>query len=156
MVKKSDGLAGRLTDGELADSILESANQIWLAGIGAFAVAQTEGGKTFDTFVKEGEKVQERTKKVAGEKLSEVRERAIETWDKLEDVFEGRVARALRGLSVPHKRDIDVLAKRVSDLTAAVQELSGKTARPKPTTHTAPPKPKAKIVKAPPVATHHQ
>jgi poly(hydroxyalkanoate) granule-associated protein len=152
MVKKSDGLAGRLTDGELATSILESANQIWLAGIGAFAVAQTEGGKTFDTFVKEGEKVQERTKKLAGEKLSEVREKAIETWDQIEDVFEGRVARALRGLSVPHKRDIDVLTKRVAELTAAVQELSSKTARSKPAAPAAAPKPKT--TKAHPTAAH--
>jgi poly(hydroxyalkanoate) granule-associated protein len=152
MVKKSDGLAGRLTDGELATSILESANQIWLAGIGAFAVAQTEGGKTFDSFVKEGEKVQERTKKVAGEKLSEVREKAIGAWDQIEDVFEGRVARALRGLSVPHKRDVDVLTKRVAELTAAVQELSGKTARSKPMAQAAPPKPKT--TKARPVAAH--
>jgi poly(hydroxyalkanoate) granule-associated protein len=142
MVKKSDGLASRLTDGELATSILESANQIWLAGIGAFAVAQTEGGKTFDIFVKEGEKVQERTKKVAGEKLSEVREKAIGAWDQIEDVFEGRVARALRGLSVPHKRDVDALTKRVAELTAAVQELSGKTARSKPMAQAVPPKPK--------------
>jgi poly(hydroxyalkanoate) granule-associated protein len=80
MAKKSDGLTGRLTDGELATSILESANQIWLAGIGAFAVAQSEGGKTFDTFVKEGEKVQERAKKVAGQKLTEVKDMAIDTW----------------------------------------------------------------------------
>ena len=52
MVKKSDSFAGRLTDNELANSILESANQIWLAGLGAFATAQEEGSKAFDTFVK--------------------------------------------------------------------------------------------------------
>lgn len=153
MVRKSDGLASRLTDGELATSVLESANQIWLAGLGAFAVAQTEGGKAFETFVKEGEKVQERTKKVAGAKLSEVKEKAMGAWDQLEEVFEGRVARALRGLSVPHKRDVDALTKRVAELTAAVQELSGKTDGAKPAAHTASRKPKT-ATKVSSAATH--
>jgi len=154
MVKKSDSFAGRLTDNELANSILESANQIWLAGLGAFATAQEEGSKAFDTFVKEGEHVQTRAKKAAGARLDEVREQVVDTWDKLEDVFEGRVSRALRSLSVPHKRDIDALTKRVAELTAAVEELSGKTAtRAKPPAHVAAAA-KPKAAKASAAATH--
>jgi poly(hydroxyalkanoate) granule-associated protein len=153
MVKKSGSFTDRLTDGELATSILESANQIWLAGLGAFAVAQEEGSKAFDTFVKEGEAVQKRAKKVAGEKLDEVKDKATDAWDKLEDVFEGRVAQALRSLSVPHKKDIDVLAKRVAALTEAVEELSAKTTtRAKPPVHVVAAKPR--VAKTPPAATH--
>ena len=152
MVKKSDNLAGRLTDGELATSILESANQIWLAGLGAFATAQEEGSKAFDSFVKEGERVQDRAKKAAGDKLDEVREKAVGAWDKLEDVFEGRVSRALRNLSVPHKRDVDSLTRRVAELTTAVEELSAKTPRVKPPVHVAAVKPKT--ARPRPAATH--
>ena len=144
MAKKTDGFVGKLTDGELAKSILESANQIWLAGLGAFAKAQDEGMKAFDTFVKEGEHVQERARKVAGDRLTEVKDKATDTWDKLEDVFEGRVSRALRSLSVPHKRDVDALAKRVAELTEAVDEFAAKTVQK--------PAPKAKPAAAPAAA----
>jgi len=130
MVEKSDNFAKRLTDSELATSIVESANQIWLAGLGAFAMAHEEGGNAFDKFVKHGKDVQERARKSAEGKLDEAREKVAGTWDRLEEVFEGRVARALRGLSVPRKHDIDVLAKRVAELTEAVEALSGKPARP--------------------------
>jgi hypothetical protein len=76
-------------------------------------------------------------------------------------------------LSVPHKRDVDALAKRVAELITAVEELSGKkAARAKPPVRAAAakpktspvhaaaakpktnPKPKPKTVKARPVATH--
>lgn len=132
MAEKSRTITKRLTDNELATSIVESANQIWLAGLGAFAMAHEEGSGAFDNFVKHGKDVQERARKSAEGKLDEAREKVAGTWDKLEEVFEGRVARALRGLSVPRKHDIDVLAKRVAELTAAVETLSGKTARPTP------------------------
>ncbi|TXI19947.1 MAG: phosphohistidine phosphatase, partial [Ottowia sp.] len=43
---------------QLASTIKESTQQIWLAGLGAFAKAQEEGGKMFDALVKEGEAMQ--------------------------------------------------------------------------------------------------
>ena len=73
---------------DFAVKIRESANQIWLASLGAFSKAQQEGVKMFEALVAEGEKVQERTKVAADERLAEVRERANGTWDKLEKVFE--------------------------------------------------------------------
>lgn len=142
------------TDSALANAILESAGQIWLAGLGAFATAQTEGTKAFDAFVKEGERVQASARKVAGDRLGEVRDQVVETWDKLEDVFEGRVSRALRNLSVPHKRDVEALSKRVAELTAAVEELSVKMAgaRAKLPVHAT--AAKHKTARARPAATH--
>ena len=44
--------------GPLAGAIKDSAQQIWLAGLGAFSKAQEEGGKVFDTLVKEGLTIQ--------------------------------------------------------------------------------------------------
>lgn len=126
MVKKLEGLAGRMTDHELAASVLESANKIWLAGLGAFSAAQEEGTKAFDGFVKQGEEIQERAMKVAGDRLAGARDKASDAWDKLEHVFEGRVARVLHNLSVPNKKDIDTLGKRVAELTAVVEKLSKK------------------------------
>ena len=116
MPKKLKELASEATENQLTMRIRESANQIWLAGLGAFAKAQQEGAKVFESLVEEGEKVQERTKTVADERIAEMRAKATGTWDKLEQVFEDRVARALNSLSVPSRQDIDVLTKRVAEL----------------------------------------
>lgn len=112
-------------DSNLSATIRESAQQIWLAGLGAFAKAQAEGNKVFDALVREGEAIQAKTRKVAEDKVTEMAAKATGTWDKLEQVFENRVAKALNSLGVPTKRDIDALAKRVAELTAEVEKLNG-------------------------------
>jgi len=119
------------TGEQLVAKIRDSATQIWLAGLGAFSKAQQEGTGLFNTLVKEGEAVQKRTKKVAGNKVAEIREnatgawnKATGAWDKLEQVFEQRVARALHSLNVPTKKDIDHLSRRVAELTAVADKLS--------------------------------
>jgi len=130
MPKKLTELATESTETQLATKVRESANQIWLAGLGAFSKAQKEGVKVFEALVAEGEKVQERTKSVADERIAEVKAKASGTWDKLEQGFEERVARALHGLSVPSRKDIDVLSKRVAELTEIAKKLSHETEAP--------------------------
>jgi poly(hydroxyalkanoate) granule-associated protein len=124
-----------LTESQLALTVRESAQQIWLAGLGAFAKAQEEGNKVFDALVKEGETIQARTRKLTDEKIAEVAGKAVGTWDRLEQVFEDRVARALGSLGVPSRKDIDRLSKRVAELTAVVHALTeaqGRAAAPAP------------------------
>jgi len=123
MPKKLKALAGG-DQSQLATTIRDSANQIWLAGLGAFAKAQKEGGKLFDALVKEGEAVQKQARKSAEDALAEVKSSASKSWDQLERVFEGRVARALHSLNVPTKKDIDTLSHRVAELTAATKKLA--------------------------------
>ena len=124
MAQKLKKLAAESTDSELAATIRDSANNIWLAGLGAFVKAQEEGEKVFEVLVKEGQAVQKRAKKTADAKMTEMNERASTTWGKLEQVFEDRVARAIHGLNVPTKRDIDALSRRVAKLTKVVEEIS--------------------------------
>ncbi len=119
-----------VSDNQLATTIRESTQQIWLAGLGAFAKAQQEGGKVFDALVKEGETLQKKTKQLADERVAAVAGRAADTWDRLEQVFEDRVARALASLGVPSKKEIDKLSKRVAELTVAVQALGEPAAKP--------------------------
>ena len=118
-----------------AQSAKESTQQVWLAGLGAIAKAreegnkaiakaQQQGNKAFDRLVKEGETIQKQTRKVADQKIALVSTKASDSWGRMEKVFEERVARALSSLGVPSKKDIDLLAKRISELTAAVQKLS--------------------------------
>ena len=109
---------------DLAVKIKDSANQIWFAGLGAFSKAQQEGVEMFEALVAEGEKVQERTKAAADERLAQLREKATGVWDELDKVFEDRVARALHTLNVPSRHDIDTLSKRVHELTVITKKLS--------------------------------
>jgi hypothetical protein len=88
MVKKFKAIG----ENQLAQTVKDSAHQIWLAGLGAFAKAQEEGTKVFDALVKEGESIQNKTRKVADEQIAVVTGKAVGTWDRLEQVFEDRVA----------------------------------------------------------------
>ena len=124
MVRKLKELAGGVTENQLAATVKDSAQQIWLAGLGAFAKAQQEGSKVFEALVKEGEALQAKTRKVAEDKVVEISGKASGTWDKLEQVFEDRVARALHSLGVPTRQDVQTLTKRVAELTEAVQKLT--------------------------------
>jgi poly(hydroxyalkanoate) granule-associated protein len=106
-------------------------------GLGAFSKAQEEGGKLFDALVKEGEAVQNRASKSAQEAMTDVKSHATQTWDRLEQVFVDRVARALHSLNVPTKHDIDTLTKRVAELTKVAEKLTAamEDAQGKPKAH---------------------
>jgi poly(hydroxyalkanoate) granule-associated protein len=136
MVKKLKSLA-KSDDTQLAEAVRTSAQQIWQAGLGAFAKAQEEGGKVFAKLVKEGTELQKRTQQLANGKVSDVTgtvvkmadsvsKQAAGSWDKLEQVFEDRVSRSLKSLGVPTQEDIQTLTKRVEELSKAVAALSGK------------------------------
>jgi poly(hydroxyalkanoate) granule-associated protein len=138
MVKKLKTLA-KTEDKQLASAVRTSAHQIWQAGLGAFAKAQEEGGRVFSKLVQEGTDLQKRTRSMAEDKVSEVTDtvtkvadgvskQASGSWDKLEQVFEDRVARALSTIGVPTQKDIQALTKRVEQLSKAVAQLSGKKA----------------------------
>ena len=127
-----------LFENQLTGEVRDFARQVWLAGLGAFARAQQEGGKVFDTLVQEGQAVDAQMKKTAGEKtqqmkegieavkdkVDEIRGQAAGGWNKLEEVFQTRVARALSRLGVPTRDDIQQLLQQVELLTQNIQELS--------------------------------
>jgi poly(hydroxyalkanoate) granule-associated protein len=143
----------------LSGAIKDSAQQIWLAGLGAFSKAQEEGGKAFESLVKEGLSIQRKTQAVAEERISEatnkvssmatdISSKASGQWDKLESIFEERVAKALNKLGVPSARDVDALIKRIDALNQHVQQLAGK-APAKTAARRAAPAKKAVVVKKP-------
>jgi poly(hydroxyalkanoate) granule-associated protein len=131
MVKKLKELAQAGGESQMAERIKASASQIWLAGLGAFSTAQREGTKIFDSLVEEGKSMQAQTMKAAGAAIGDLKanvSKSLEqvSWSQLESVFEERVARALHALNVPTKKDLDLLSKRVAELTAVTEKLSGK------------------------------
>ncbi len=125
-----------LLDSQLAQTVKDSAHQIWLAGLGAFAKAQGGGTKVFETLMKEGVSLQRKTQAAAEEKLGdaagkvaamagEVGHKANAQWDKLETIFEERTARALAKLGVPSAKTLAELGARLDALATAVARLQG-------------------------------
>lgn len=138
--KKTAGKADAQAQADkLSKTLSESAQQIWLAGVGAFGRAQAEGTKLFESLVKEGLNLENTARKFAGKRADVVREavehrvenardRANDTWDRLEKVFEDRVQRALVKLGVPGRDDLKDLSARVDALTAELRRQGGKPA----------------------------
>lgn len=141
MIKKLKELGDE--DSQLARAVRASAHQIWQAGLGAFAKAQKEGGRVFSELVQEGSELQKRTRSLAEDRVSEMTEtvgkvadgvskQASGSWDKLEQVFEDRVARALGTIGVPTRKDIEALGRQVEQLREMVAEMAGQKAAHKP------------------------
>ena len=128
--------------------LVDSAHQIWLAGVGAMARAQQEGPKVFQALVSEGTKVQNRTSKATqraiqgalqniqstvNAKVTQATDKAQETWDNIEKIFQSRVQKAIHQLGVPSAREINALTRKVDELTKSVEKLSaGQTKRSTP------------------------
>jgi len=112
----------------LSESVQDSAHLIWLAGLGAFAKVGEEGGKLFETLIKEGEKVEKKARSAASATLEEAQEKAGETrgkvtdtWDKVEQLFEDRLTRVLSRLGVPSRDDLQKLTERVDELQEMIR-----------------------------------
>jgi poly(hydroxyalkanoate) granule-associated protein len=124
----------------MTDNVKEQAQQIWLAGLGAFSKAQEEGSKAFEKLVSDGITMQRKAQVTAEEKLAEAtqkvtqvahtfNERATGQWDKLENIFEDRVAKALSRLGIPSAHDLAALHERIALLEAQLGK-SAKAAAP--------------------------
>ena len=140
MVKKLHKMSdAKKSSPQLSSAVKDSAQQIWLAGLGAFAKAQEEGSKVFDALVKEGMSIQRKTQSVAEEKITEatsrmsdmandIQSQAGNRWDKLENIFEERVAKALSKLGVPSAKEVNALAARVDHVEKTMMKMHGPAA----------------------------
>jgi len=118
---------------QMSEHMKNSAQQIWQAGLGAFAKAQEEGSKVFETLVKDGSKFQETTLQAqakmaeaaakAGAMASDMGQRASGQFDRLEGIFEERVAKALHSMGLPNAQNMADLQARVAALEAEVKTL---------------------------------
>jgi poly(hydroxyalkanoate) granule-associated protein len=115
----------------LAEAVTASAQQIWQAGLGAFAKAQQDGGKMFDMLVRDGAELHQMTQQFSTDKFfggtgkvgrlaENVSRQASGSWEKLEKLFEDRVARSLRSLGVPSRGEVDELRREIDALKAAM------------------------------------
>ncbi len=137
-----------------------ASKDIWLAGLGAMAQAQAQaraqGSKAFESLVADGLAFQRKSQAVAQEKLQEatahfnqlaqgitsgintsiVQPAGVKV-DRLEHMFEDRVARALKSLGLPTAQEVTELQERVAALEAALKASAPKTAPRKRASSTA-------------------
>lgn len=154
---------------ERSEQVKDSAQHIWLAGLGAFAKAQAEGAKVFEALVSEGQQMQGKTQAAAQARLhalsqateqvteqvagmaNQFSDKATGQWNKLENMFENRVATALMNLGVPSAPDIVALQARIQALEEHIAHMHAlsKTAKPAKARTTSPRAAPAAKVKTP-------
>ena len=125
MAKKNEKVEGE---------IRESVHKIWLAGLGALAATEEEGGKIFNTLVKKGESYEARGKEEAAKVRAKVESsvgKAESSWEKLGEAFDEKVSAAIKRLGVPSRDEITTLTKRVEELTLKVDQLKTGSAKSK-------------------------
>ncbi len=134
MVKK---VKGKVEDNRANTGVIDFAHEIWLAGVGAFVLAEQEGSNIFNVLVREGEAFETRSKQAVEDRLDkaadqvedakvrvqEVTDKALDNWDRVEHAFQERVAWALSGIGVPTKDDVAALASQVDALQESIDKL---------------------------------
>jgi poly(hydroxyalkanoate) granule-associated protein len=126
-----------------SESVTRPAQHVWLAGLGALAKAQQEGSKAIEALVNDGLAFQRKSQTEAQQRLQEATERlshlttdfgqpASGRVDKLEHLFEDRVAKALHRLGMPSLLDIQMLNDRVTQLETQWLSMNGSTRQQDP------------------------
>src|SRR5688572_24967827 len=145
------------TADDIKGELKANASKVWLAGLGALATAEEEGGKLFRGLVKKGESfekkglaqidtLKERVEELAGaarDRFGEVREdvqdRAEGAWEKVgaaaeavEERWDDKMHGVLRRIGVPSRNEIAALTRRVEELTAMVGSKAKAAAKSAP------------------------
>jgi poly(hydroxyalkanoate) granule-associated protein len=124
------------TEKNVQEEIKESVHRIWLAGLGALAAAEEEGGKIFSRLVDRGRDVEAKGKvevdkmKVDAERFKAKAESTFETWG---DKFDEKLTATLRRLGVPTREEIRNLTQKVEELNAKIELLKPRVTPAGPT-----------------------
>ncbi|HXZ49099.1 MAG TPA: phasin family protein [Usitatibacter sp.] len=131
--KKQSRARSAARPADTAQAIRDSAQKIWLAGLGAYERARKEGPRMFELLVDQGRRMGARAAGAADQALKGVRESGAVagSWDKLEQVFEERVSRSLQRLGVLTRNEVEDLARQVQGLNDSLRAfMAGAVAPP--------------------------
>jgi poly(hydroxyalkanoate) granule-associated protein len=135
---KENAMAGtkrsrRRSPGSAADpsrAARDSAQKIWLAGLGAFERARTEGPRVFEALVAQGRTMGARAVGAADQALHAMRQAGSRgpEWEKLQKAFEERLARSLKRLGVLTRDQVADLTRQVDEINRSLRAYAGKAA----------------------------
>ena len=114
------------------DDVTDSAHQVFLAGLGAAALSQEEGGRLFDRLVTRGRKVEAEGKKKVNQgkkQLDAAKKSATKAFDRVQSGLDSRLAKVVNRLGIPNQDQIRLLTERVAELTRKVEGLQKSTAK---------------------------
>lgn len=121
------------------ESILDAANKIWAAGLGAVHTAEKEGSKLFKTLVDKGTDFQALRREISQKqldkigqivkggvgsvkgKIDDITQQQEGVWDKLK--VEQTIASVMKTFGVATKKEIDSLNRKIDTLSKAVSEM---------------------------------
>lgn len=123
-------------DGKLSE-VKHYARKIWLAGLGVYTRVNEEGSEYVKELIRTGERVEQDAKKVIDEKVeaanseidsikgeaSEVKNRFEAQLDKIEGLFDRRIAKGLHRIGIPSKHDVEALSAKLDELTALLERV---------------------------------
>jgi poly(hydroxyalkanoate) granule-associated protein len=117
-------------DRKFREDVRESAQKIWLAGLGALATAEEEGGRLFRTLVERGEQYESRGKERAEQMRASVdeatgtaRETVGSAFGRVNESIEDAVQAVLARAGVPSREELSTLNKRLEELQRAIDAL---------------------------------
>lgn len=142
ILDKNDEIMSKTVDKsqELTEKALERNRDIWLAGLGAFSKARDESGELFNKLIETGEKFEDKYKQMVDDssdsaikKVNDLFEKIPSPSDKIEDIFDSRVARSLTRMGImPTVNALQALSDRVDSLNALIEEYVDTTPDKKP------------------------
>lgn len=115
-----------------AEALRDSAEKIWLAGLGAFERMKSEGPRMFETLVEQGRNMSARAKDAADQALRSMREANYEgggRWDKFQQDMQERLSKGLGTLGVTTTKQVEALARQVAELNEQMRNLASASAR---------------------------
>ena len=111
---------------KLQEDVTTSAHQVFLAGLGAAAIAGDEGEKLFDRLVNRGKKVEAEGKKrltKVEKQVTETRKKVETRVEKLQGEVDARLQKLVQRLGMPNQEQVAALTDRVAELTRKVEGL---------------------------------
>jgi poly(hydroxyalkanoate) granule-associated protein len=167
---KGDFMTDKKEKTKVDESILDAANKIWVAGLGAVHTAEKEGSKLFKTLVDKGTDFQSMRREISQKqlekigqivkggvgsvkgKIDDITQQKEGMWDKLK--VEQTFASVIKTFGVATKKEIDGLNRKIDALSKAVNEMKAPPKKaPAKKTPAKKATPKAAVPKANPKAS---
>lgn len=100
----------------------ESAERIWLAGLGALAITEEQGTKLFKSLVKKGEAFDRATRSRLDKQIATVKDAPTTAIRRLEGSVEHTMTGMLHRFGIPTRREIHSLTRRVESLADSLEK----------------------------------
>jgi poly(hydroxyalkanoate) granule-associated protein len=101
----------------------DAARNVFLASIGAVALAQDELEELVEKLVERGELAERDGRKVVKDLLDSRKQKTERSRSEMGDDLERRIESVLHRLNVPTKRDVDELSRKLTILSEKVDDL---------------------------------